>query len=345
MAIFHLHLKHVSRGKGQTLASKASYNAGISIRCPRTDRIYNFSSRTDVSYQEILLPNYADSVLFNRPTLVHAIEGAEKRSNARLALDVEMSLPVELTAQANLDLACKFAKRMFVDYGFVVDVCVHKLLEKNRHCHMLIATRQIMPNGEFARIKDRGRRSKRWIVDLRQAWADAVNQALQQAGYSQRVSHRSHEDRQIEQLPTIHIRPCSASSQNHEVILQRKAYNTKARAVNRMIKERQVLIEALQRTQLISQAERLSSNTQLSINSDNLAVHAQQLLIANPKSTINRGLLPPKSGDKQCGLEMQYLDRGLPVTRDVLEKDLIDQNLADEDWSNDENDIQDRPGM
>lgn len=342
MAIFHLHVKHVSRGKGQTLASKASYNAGIRIRCTRTDRIYNRSSRKDVSYNEILLPIYANPVLLDRPTLVQAIENAEKRSNARLALDIEMSLPVELTAQANLDLVREFARRMFVDHGFAADVCVHEPLEKNPHCHMLIATREIMPNGEFARTKDRSRRTKCWMVELRQTWACAVNQALGQAGHPQRVSHLSNEDRQIEQFPMIHIGPCLASSKNHELSLQRKAHNAKIRVVNRMIKERQMLIERLQRTQLVSQSKQLSSNAQPSINSDGLNEHVEPLRIANRKSTIDHGLLSPDNGHKQLGSEMKHSDRSLPATRDLPRMDALDQNT---DPSNDENELPNRPAM
>ena len=345
MAIFHLHLKHVSRGKGQTLASKASYNAGVSIRCPRTDRIYNRSSRTDVSHREILLPIYADPVLLNRPTLVQAIEGAEKRRNARLALDIEMSLPIELTTNANLDLACSFAKRMFVDHGFVVDVCVHKLLEKNPHCHMLIATRQIMPNGEFARVKDRSRRTKCWIVELRKAWADAVNQALQQAGHLQRISHMSNQDQQLEQLPTIHIGPCSAGSQNHGVILQRKAHNTMVRVVNRMIIERQMLLQALQQLQVASQAVQFSTDSMPSSNSDNSLIQADGIGHDYLNIGYDRKFISIGEACLTSVSEMKHSERDLPVTSDVLVDVLIDPNFIDDDQSNDENEIIDRPAM
>ena len=225
MAIFHLHAKHVSRGKGQNLASKSAYNAGTRVRCPRTDRVYNKSSRTDVSHVEILLPRNAPQDLSDRQSLVQAIEGAEKRHDARVAIDIEMSLPRELGPDENLGLIRRFAQQMFVDHGLIVDICVHKLQEDNPHCHLLVATRGLQPDGIFAPVKDRSRENKSWLVMLRREWALAVNLALKEARVAQEISHESYARQGISKLATIHIGPAPKDESQNQVAKRKKRFN------------------------------------------------------------------------------------------------------------------------
>ncbi len=225
MAIFHLHAKHVSRGKGQTLAAKSAYNSGSRVYCPRTDRFHNKSSRTGVSYVEILLPKYASNDLRDRQRLVQALEGAEKRHDARVAIDIEMSLPIDLKPRANLDLIRQFAQQMFVDQGLIVDICVHNLSGQNPHCHLLIATRKLQADGTFMPVKDRSREHKGWLVKLRQQWAIAVNQALKKAGIPQEISHESYAKQRKQKIATCHVGPAPKDESQNKVTKRKKRYN------------------------------------------------------------------------------------------------------------------------
>lgn len=330
MAIFHLHAKHVSRGKGQTLASKSAYNAGERIRCPYTDRIYNRTVRQDVSYQTILLPANANPDLRERQSLIRAIESAEKRHDARLAVDIEMSLPIELTAAENLSLIRKFAKRMFVDRGLTVDLCVHKLLKQNPHCHMLIATRAIDTNGEFVRTKDRSRESKHWIVELRQAWACAVNMALEQAGHPQRISHRSHQDRQIKFLPTIHVGPCCATSPNNAVARRRKAHNDRVKAFNQALQQSQNMRQVANQA-VVAKINRASTPQRTEINPSNALQQTEPSSTThsiNPANTSNLNQIASKVVSKNKGLGINSKSECLEIWSDKL-VDQIENNSDD----------------
>lgn len=343
MAIFHLHAKQVSRGKGQNLASKSAYNSGGKIVCPRTARIYNHTFRQDVSYQEILLPHHANPDLGNRQTLVQAIEGTEKRCDARLALDIEMSLPVELKPDENLILIKKFVKQKFVDRGLIVDLCIHKLTQGNPHCHLLVAPREIGLDGEFARKKDRSRENKHWIIELRHAWAEAVNEALNQAGHQQRVSHRSHEDRQIELLPTIHVGPNSANSSKNKVALQRKEHNERIGILNGMMKERHELVRARNLPPI--QAGHISTPTQPVIDWTKPSTPVDKIHIVNPNNTANPIALSSEGICIVVESEMKQSSQDPQAATYALESQMADQNLVDDSQLEDEDQTTNSPRM
>lgn len=46
-----------------------------------------------------------------------------------------------------------------------------------------------------------------WIGEVRQQWAERANHALDQAKVQERIDHRSHSDRGLQELPTVHVGP------------------------------------------------------------------------------------------------------------------------------------------
>lgn len=209
MAIFHLEISSVSRGAGRRATAAAAYRAGERIRDERSGGLHNFSRRQDVLHTEIFLPGQFDSTAVpwarNREKLWNAAEHAEKRHNARVAREYQVTLPSELNSAQRVALARSFAREMAERYKVAVDLAVHEPRPggdpRNFHAHLLSTTREVTPAGLGAKAgldmqaQERRRRElpdhRQEYVNVRERWALLVNEALREAHVVARVDHRS----------------------------------------------------------------------------------------------------------------------------------------------------------
>ena len=97
MAIFHLSVKTISRGKGQSAVASAAYRSGSKLYDERYKETHNYANKRFVEYSEIQLPKQAPEAYKDRATLWNAVEKAEKAKNARLAREIELALPKEIS--------------------------------------------------------------------------------------------------------------------------------------------------------------------------------------------------------------------------------------------------------
>ena len=93
MAIYHLHLKNISRGNGRSAVACAAYRAGETLPNEAEERDTRFAGRRDVRFAAIVLPEGAPSWMADRGQLWNAVERAEIRKDARLAKEIEVALP------------------------------------------------------------------------------------------------------------------------------------------------------------------------------------------------------------------------------------------------------------
>jgi hypothetical protein len=56
MAVYFLRSKHISRSNGSRVTRAAAFRAGERIRHEATSEVFDFSSRRDIPYKEIVLP-------------------------------------------------------------------------------------------------------------------------------------------------------------------------------------------------------------------------------------------------------------------------------------------------
>ena len=108
-AQYHLRIKVVSRTKGARATAAAAYRAGERIRDRRMSAVDDFSDRKDVVYKEIVLPaewdNCAEmSWARDRETLWNTAELTNKRCDARVAREVLVLLPYEMTPGQRVEL-------------------------------------------------------------------------------------------------------------------------------------------------------------------------------------------------------------------------------------------------
>lgn len=210
MAIFHLHVKNISRGDGRSAVAAAAYRAGETLPNEAEERESNFGGRRSVIHAEILAPAEAPAWMRDRAALWNGAEAMERRKDARLAKEIECSLPRELARGDWIALARDLAAP-YVATGLVADLAIHEDGRGvNPHLHLMLTTRPASPAG-FSAKKAREADGKAFVTDARARWAQLVNAALAKAGAGGRIDARSHAARGIIQEPGRHQGPDPAA--------------------------------------------------------------------------------------------------------------------------------------
>ncbi len=241
MAIYHLHMAPVSRSSGRSAVAAAAYRSAEKLLNERDGELHDFTRRSGVAGSEIVLPEGADADwALDRSVLWNAAEKAEKRKDARVAREFEVSLPHELDADQRVALAREFAQHLADRYGAVVDMAIHephgKTDDRNHHAHLLMTTRQLVPDtpnqlGDKTHFEREGKWlmaqglpvEKEQLKQAREVWADIANRHLAQAGLDVQIDHRSHEDRGLSIAPTRHMGVHASQMQRRGLVVERTA--------------------------------------------------------------------------------------------------------------------------
>lgn len=202
MAIFHFSAKIIKRSDGGNAVAAAAYRAGERLACERTGQVFNYTRKSEVTHRAILAPNNSPEWVFDRSKLWNAVEKSESRVNSQLARDIEISLPIELTPVQQIKLIEDYIQEQFINIGIIADIAVHDKLG-NPHVHILLTLRDITPDGFGAKRRDWNNQAL--MPQWREAWATSCNAALEQAGSTERIDHRSNAARGIEAPATIHL--------------------------------------------------------------------------------------------------------------------------------------------
>jgi hypothetical protein len=209
MAIFHLNAKVISRGKGQSAIAAAAYRSGDRLRDEQAGEQKFYRARAErIVFTDIMAPKDAPEWAHDRNQLWNKAERAERRKDAQLAREIEVSLPHELTEQQREWLVKDFAREAFVRQGYAVDIAIHApdktSDDRNHHAHLMVTMRELGPEG-FAAMKDRSLNSKEQMLAWREKWANLANRHLERHGHDARIDHRSLEAQGIEREPTVHL--------------------------------------------------------------------------------------------------------------------------------------------
>lgn len=193
MAIYHLSAKVIGRSGGRSSVAAAAYRSGERLRDARQDREHDYTRKGGVVHTEILAPENAPDWMRDRDRLWNAVEAIERRKDAQLAREIEVALPRELDRGGRLELLRGFVQREFVDRGMIADIAVHEVKARDGqsqpHAHVMLTMRELTGDG-FGK-KDRSWNAPDLLVGWREAWAREANVALERAGRSERIDHRS----------------------------------------------------------------------------------------------------------------------------------------------------------
>ena len=193
MACYHLDIKIGSRSAGQSAVASAAYRAGEELEDERNEKTFDYSRKGNIDGSIILAPSDAPEWCYDRGQLWNRVEAAEKRKDAQVYREIEVSIPRELTKEQGRELVEEFAREVLVKRGMVVDISYHSPPaadgKQNRHAHMQCTTRHL-ENGKFGG-KAREWNKKEVALEIREKWGEHANLALERAGHDERIDHRS----------------------------------------------------------------------------------------------------------------------------------------------------------
>src|SRR5699024_2447187 len=229
MAIYHLSVQTILIGKGQSAIASAAYRSGEKLHSERYGKD-NFYPREVQPETFIMKLEHAPEWVLDREKLWNSVEEIEKPINARLAREINIALPIELSNDEQNDLAKNYVKENFVDEGRVADVSIHRDDINNPHFHVMLTVRPFDENGEWGKkqkkvyvydddgnkmktekgnsksktIKLKDWDSKERLNIWRENRAKITNKYLEKKGLTERISEKRYAEQAIEKQPTIH---------------------------------------------------------------------------------------------------------------------------------------------
>jgi Ti-type conjugative transfer relaxase TraA len=220
VAIYHFSAKVIGRSAGRSAVASAAYRAAEQLHDDKLDRDHDYTAKAGVVHKEIMLPDGAPERWQDRATLWNEVEAGEKRKDAQLARDIEISLPRELGEVAAVQLARDFVREQFVDRGMVADLNVHWTRgsdgEMQPHAHVMLTMREVVPGREgHPEGGAFGKKVVDWnatalLREWRERWAELANARLCELGHDVRIDHRSYAEQGIGLEPQHKIGPAGA---------------------------------------------------------------------------------------------------------------------------------------
>jgi len=257
IAIYHLSIKIISRGKGKSAVAAAAYRAGETITNEYDGITHDYTRKGGIVHTEILLPDHAPAAYADRAVLWNAVEKVERYKTAQLAREIEIALPAELTREQNISLVRRFVKEQFVKAGMCADVCVHDKGDGNPHAHIMLTIRPIEPDGTWGQksytVDGRKIPTVDWnerdrAEDWHKAWAAYCNGALRLDGKlteDNALDHRSYARQGIEQIPTVHLGAAASQMEKRGIRTERGDMNREIAVTNKELRQLRARINKL----------------------------------------------------------------------------------------------------
>lgn len=292
MSIYHCSIKNISRSSGRSAVACAAYRSGEELEDVETGITHDYRKKTGIAFAEIFLCKSAPERFQNREELWNEVEKIEKAADARLAREIEVAIPRELSLEEMKNLVAGYAK-MLTEEGMCVDAAIH-LKVGNPHAHLMCTTRKIKADGtwdqkekkvyaldEFGnkipvidqetreqKIGARGRRiwkrvtvaandlnAKENVEKWRKMWSEHCNAYLEP---EQQIDHRSYERQgKKDVIPTIHEGYAAREMEKRGKLAERCEINREIAAANRDIKAILAEPEPDHRTKIERQVDEL----------------------------------------------------------------------------------------
>jgi ATP-dependent exoDNAse (exonuclease V) alpha subunit len=211
MAIYHLHIKVISRSAGKSAVAAAAYRHAAKMLDEKENKSWDYQKKPDVLHKEINIPEnapaWANKLIKDMDIdkaseqLWNFVEKSEKRQDAQLAREAMFALPIELNQEQGIHLAREFIQDQFVLRGMVADWSLH-WDDGNPHVHVMLTMRSLENNGFGLKIREWNK--KELLEEWREKWAEYTNFHLRLHKHDVRIDHRSYEDQGIDLIPSTH---------------------------------------------------------------------------------------------------------------------------------------------
>jgi Ti-type conjugative transfer relaxase TraA len=218
MALYHFSAKVIQRSQGRSAVAAAAYRAAEELHDKLLDQDHDYTAKQHVVHKEIMLPDGAPERWTDRETLWNEVEAAERRKDAVLARDIEISLPRELGQAEAVALVQDFVREQFVARGMVADLNVHWTKARDGgeqpHAHVMLTMRRV--EGDGFGLKQRAWNDKALLRTWRERWAEVANARLHELGHDARIDHRSYAAQGIDLEPQHKIGPAGARREERQ---------------------------------------------------------------------------------------------------------------------------------
>jgi len=209
-ALYHATAKTFSRSQGRSSVAAAAYRSGSKLQDRRTGETFDYCNKGHVVSAFIIAPTNAPAWAYQREELWNHVEAAERKSNAVVAREWEVSIPRDIPRD-QWETFARAAVQPWVDAGAIVDIAIHCPLDQygnpQPHVHILLTTREIDLTTESGFSK-RKNDSLRKLFESggkdgaegkfgdalkaeRERLANTMNEFLEAANSPRRVSHLS----------------------------------------------------------------------------------------------------------------------------------------------------------
>ena len=151
MNYFHLEAKVVSRGAGRSVIAAAAYASCSRLYNDYDGLTHDYTRKHGCLYSEVFLPQYAPEEWKDRQLLWEAVETVEKTKDSRLARELVVALPSELSLDDWKGMLERFVREQGIDLGMCADVNIHDPYPPgyNPHSHILFTMRPLDENGKW----------------------------------------------------------------------------------------------------------------------------------------------------------------------------------------------------
>ena len=230
MAVFHLKASFGSRAGGQSALAKSQYI--------EREGHYEKDGEELEHKENENMPEWAE----DDPEQYWEAADEHERANGRLYSEVQFALPKELNEDERRELASGFAGRMTEGERLPYTLAVHRGDGENPHAHLMFServndgiersreqwfrrTNRKEPEKGGAR-KSRAGSARDWMDKTREAWEREANEALERAGYGERIDRRSLAERRDEAYQAGDLERAAELSRKPNVHLGPQAYRT-----------------------------------------------------------------------------------------------------------------------
>ena len=217
MADYRFSAQVIKRSDGKSAVAAAAYRSGERLLDERTGTVCDYTRKGGVIHSEIVTPANTPDWMHDRAQLWNTVEAVERRKDAQLAREIQLSLPHELTDDQRKALVMGFVQEQFVARGMIADIAIHAPSAagdiRNHHAHVMLTMRSLIGDG-FGN-KERDWNSPDQLAVWREQWAHHQNRDLERHGHPARVDHRSYEAQGVDREPTQHLGPVASDMERN----------------------------------------------------------------------------------------------------------------------------------
>lgn len=233
MDVISFNASIISRRTGRSAVQMAAYCSRDKYYSDYTGITYDYSTRHDLVYHDVIIPNFAPDSFHNSEILWNSVEKIEKCSNSRLARVLIIALPRELDHTAQILMIRQYAQEFFIQRGMCADISIHDKGDGNPHAHILLTTRSLNHDGKWMckqrrnylldkngnKIRDpitkqcklgMSIKTNDWdaperIEEWREGWAKTCQSWFRKYNISKEITHLSYARQGIDREPTKHL--------------------------------------------------------------------------------------------------------------------------------------------